>query len=65
MPPKYLDKNTTGYCAGWKKVSLGELDEIEAQLNAIASNLPYSTDLDDHVERRSKILQSLPAGALA
>ena len=37
-----------------KRILLGRLHEIEAQLNAVASNLPPSTDLDGLAERFKK-----------
>ena len=37
-----------------KQVLLGRLHEIETQLNAVASNLPPSTDLDGLAERFKK-----------
>ncbi len=37
-----------------KRVLLGRLNEIETQLNAVASNLPPSTDLDALAERFKK-----------
>jgi hypothetical protein len=45
-PGKRPDQATTGSRAGIKKMLLGRLHEIETQLNAVASNLPPSTDLD-------------------
>jgi FtsZ-binding cell division protein ZapB len=37
-----------------KRMLLGRLHEIETQLNAVASNLPSSTDLDGLAERFKK-----------
>jgi hypothetical protein len=53
-PGKRPDQATTGSRAGIKKMLLGRLHEIETQLNAVASNLPPSTDLDGLAERFKK-----------